>query len=94
MTGIACARPRGAYLDKEYGSDGRMSDWSYAYAVRLLKSLGFTDLNELDKFLSGFNDDQDQPHAARITARAINALRRCTFDKLRNRIPAPPSLGK
>ncbi|MEV7345069.1 hypothetical protein [Streptomyces sp. NPDC093544] len=47
-----------AYLDKEYGVDGRMSDWSYAYAVRLLKSFGFIDLNELSEFLAGFNDDQ------------------------------------
>ncbi|RBL84223.1 hypothetical protein DDE05_25260 [Streptomyces cavourensis] len=47
-----------AYLDKRYGADGRMSDYSYAYTVRLLKRLGFTDLDELSDFLTGYDHDK------------------------------------
>ncbi|MFD5984633.1 GTP pyrophosphokinase family protein [Streptomyces cyaneofuscatus] len=47
-----------AYLDKRYGADGRMSDYSYTYTVRLLKALGFTDLNELSDFLNGYDHDR------------------------------------
>ncbi|MET9520458.1 RelA/SpoT domain-containing protein [Streptomyces sp. NPDC002994] len=47
-----------AYLDKEFGPDGRMSDYSYSWTVGLLKGLGFIDLNELDEFLSGYNHGQ------------------------------------
>lgn len=47
-----------AYLDNKYGPDGRMSDWSYGYDARLLRSLGFTDLNQVDSAISPFDDDQ------------------------------------
>src|SRR5260221_5516316 len=32
------------YLDKKYGPDGRMREYSYDYTVRLLLTLGFTNL--------------------------------------------------
>jgi putative GTP pyrophosphokinase len=35
-----------AYLDKTLGSDGRMSDFSYDWTVRLLLRLGFTSLDQ------------------------------------------------
>ncbi|MFE5171700.1 GTP pyrophosphokinase family protein [Streptomyces sp. NPDC056634] len=47
-----------AYLDKEFGPDGRMSDYSYSWTVGLLKDLGFIDLDELDEFLSEYNDGE------------------------------------
>lgn len=45
------------YLDKKYGPDGRMRDWSYDFAVRHLLSLGFTNLGEVDASISGYDDD-------------------------------------
>ena len=45
------------YIDSKYGRDGRMSDWSYDYTVRLLISLGFTNLEEIDECINGYDDD-------------------------------------
>ncbi|MGC4967375.1 GTP pyrophosphokinase [Streptomyces globisporus] len=45
-----------AYLDKEFGPDGRMSDFSYSWMVGVLKSMGFAYLDELDEFISGYDD--------------------------------------
>lgn len=47
-----------AYLDKEFGPDGRMSDYSYSWTVGLLKGLGFIYLNELDEFISEYHHGQ------------------------------------
>ncbi len=47
-----------AYLDKTLGPDGRMSDFSYDWTVRLLLQLGFTSLDQVDQCIKGYNDDQ------------------------------------
>ena len=45
------------YIDKKYGPDGRMREWSYDYAVRTLLALGFTNLSEVDECIGRYNDD-------------------------------------
>jgi hypothetical protein len=45
------------YLDKKYGSDGRMRDWSYEWTTKLLKGLGFQSLDQLDQCISPYDDD-------------------------------------
>jgi ppGpp synthetase/RelA/SpoT-type nucleotidyltranferase len=46
-----------AYLDKKYGSDGRMSDFSYQYTARALLALGFVSLAEVDECIREYDDD-------------------------------------
>ena len=46
-----------ALLDKQYGEDGRMREWSYTFATRLIKRLGFTTLKQVERAMSGYNDD-------------------------------------
>jgi putative GTP pyrophosphokinase len=46
------------FLDKKFGPDGRMSDWSYDWTARLLKSLGFRDLNEVEAAIAPYDDNQ------------------------------------
>lgn len=45
------------YIDKKYGPDGRMRQWSYDYAVRTLLNLGFTSLSEVDDCINSYDDD-------------------------------------
>lgn len=45
------------YLDKKYGSDGRMTDFSYSYTVRNLKRMGFENLAQLDACISPYDAD-------------------------------------
>lgn len=47
-----------SYLDKKLGSDGRMSDFSYDWTVRLLLRLGFTSLEQVDQCSDPYKDDQ------------------------------------
>lgn len=47
-----------AYLDKALGPDGRMSDFSYDWTVRLLLRLGFTSLDQVDQSIKPYDDDQ------------------------------------
>ena len=47
-----------SYLDKKLGSDGRMSDFSYDWTVRMLLDLGFSSLEQVDKCIQPYNDDQ------------------------------------
>lgn len=47
-----------SYLDKRLGPDGRMSDFSYDWTVRLLLRLGFTSLEQVDKCIEPYDDDQ------------------------------------
>ncbi len=47
-----------ALLDKEYGEDGRMREFSYDYTVRLLKALGFTTLKQVSRAIHGIDDDR------------------------------------
>jgi putative GTP pyrophosphokinase len=44
------------FLDKKLGPDGRMSDWSYEWTTRLLKSLGFRELSEVEKAIEPYDD--------------------------------------
>jgi len=46
-----------AYLDKAIGPDGRMSSFSYDWTARLLPRLGFTSLEQVEKCLDQYNDD-------------------------------------
>lgn len=46
------------YLDKKLGSDGRMTDWSYEWEVKMLRKLGFTNFHQIDECISEFDDDQ------------------------------------
>jgi ppGpp synthetase/RelA/SpoT-type nucleotidyltranferase len=47
-----------AYLDKKYGPDGRMSDFSYNWTASMLLKLGFANLAEVDECIKGRYDDQ------------------------------------
>jgi len=47
-----------SYLDIKLGPDGRMSDFSYDWTVRLLLRLGFTSLAQVDQCISFYDDDQ------------------------------------
>ena len=46
------------FLDKKLGADWRISDWSYDWTARLLKSLGFRDLRQVESAISEYNDDE------------------------------------
>jgi ppGpp synthetase/RelA/SpoT-type nucleotidyltranferase len=46
-----------AYLDRKYGADGRMREWSYEWAARLLRWLGFTNLAQVDECIRDNDDD-------------------------------------
>ncbi|MDO9221546.1 MAG: hypothetical protein Q7T90_11010, partial [Thiobacillus sp.] len=47
-----------AYLQRKLGSDGRMSDWSYEWTVKLLKRLGFKNLDQVDACIRSYDDDR------------------------------------
>jgi ppGpp synthetase/RelA/SpoT-type nucleotidyltranferase len=47
-----------AYLDRKIGSDGRMSQWSYSWTARLLKRLGFRNLEQVEQCIRGYDDHQ------------------------------------
>src|SRR5664280_906678 len=47
----------GGYLDKKYGPDGRMRDWSYSWATRMLKRLGFRNVAQLEACIAAYDDD-------------------------------------
>ena len=47
-----------SYLDKKLGPDGRMSEFSYDWTVRLLLRLGFTSLEQVDQCIQPYDDDQ------------------------------------
>jgi putative GTP pyrophosphokinase len=46
------------YLDKRLGTDGRMSTFSYDWTAQLLLRLGFNTLEEVEKCVQPYNDDQ------------------------------------
>lgn len=46
-----------SYLDKRLAPDGRMSDFSYDWTVRLLLKLGFVSLEQVDQCISPYDDD-------------------------------------
>ena len=45
------------YLDKKLGVDRRMKDFSYVWTVRLLRNLGFSNFEQIDECIRGFDDD-------------------------------------
>lgn len=48
-----------AFLDRRLGADGRISEWSYTWATRILKALGFRDLDQVEKAIAPpWHDDQ------------------------------------
>jgi putative GTP pyrophosphokinase len=47
-----------AYLDKKLGPDGRMSAFSYSWTARLLRTLGFTNFQQIDECIFGYDDDR------------------------------------
>ena len=47
-----------AYLDRRLGPDGRVADWSYAWELRILRRLGFSDLRQLDEAIANYDDDK------------------------------------
>ena len=54
-----------SYLDKRLGSDGRMSDFSYDWTVRLLQRLGFSSLDQVDQCIQRYDDNQLTKHTGR-----------------------------
>jgi len=46
------------YLDRRIGGDGRMSEFSYDWTVRLVKRLGFRTLAQIDDAIAGYDDDR------------------------------------
>jgi hypothetical protein len=46
------------YLDHKYGPDRRIADWSYEWAARLLKQLGFRSLADLENCIGPYDADQ------------------------------------
>lgn len=46
------------YLDKLLGPDGRLTDFSYDYAARTLRRLGFTNFAQIDECVRGFDADK------------------------------------
>lgn len=50
------------YLDKKLGTDGRMTEFSYQFTAKLLRTLGFTDFQQIDKCIGKYDDD----HLSRV----------------------------
>ena len=46
------------YLDSKYGQDDRMSEFSYQFEAKMVRALGLETIEELDKAISPYNDDQ------------------------------------
>lgn len=44
------------YLDRKMGSDGRMTEWSYDWTTKLLKRLGFDNLDQVEEAISEYDD--------------------------------------
>lgn len=47
-----------ACLDQRLGPDGRISEWSYDWTARLVKKLGFRNLEQIEKAMANYDDDQ------------------------------------
>ena len=47
-----------SYLDEQFGSDGRMSAFSYEYLARQLRQMGFTNFKQIGECIEGYNADQ------------------------------------
>jgi len=47
-----------AFLDKRLGPDGRISEFSYNWLALLVRRLGFKDLQQVEKCVRGYDNDQ------------------------------------
>src|SRR5258706_8660106 len=47
-----------AYLNFRLGPDDRISDWSYDWTTRILRSLGFQNVGQVHECINGFDDDK------------------------------------
>lgn len=45
------------YLDRRYGPDGRMTEFSYSWTASNLKRMGFATLADLDECIKPYDDD-------------------------------------
>lgn len=45
------------YLDERLGADGRMTPLKYDQTVRMVQQLGFNDLRQIDRCISGYDAD-------------------------------------
>jgi ppGpp synthetase/RelA/SpoT-type nucleotidyltranferase len=46
-----------SYLNKRYGADGRMAQWSYRYTAQLLEFMGFSNLEQVENAIKDYSDD-------------------------------------
>ena len=46
------------FLDQRMGADARISDWNYDWTARLVKTLGFSDLKQIETAIKSYDDDQ------------------------------------
>ena len=47
-----------SYLDVHLGSDDRISDYTYDWTTKILRSAGFQNLGQVDECISGLDDDK------------------------------------
>lgn len=47
-----------SYVGKRLGQDARISDYSYEYTARMLRRLGFTAFDQVDRCIRGYDGDQ------------------------------------
>lgn len=47
-----------SFLDNRLGPDGRISEWSYSWTARLLKRLGFKDLEQVSQAIAQYDDSR------------------------------------
>jgi len=47
-----------SYLDRRLGPDGRMQLWSYNFLARVLRKMGFSNVEQVDECIRDFDDDQ------------------------------------
>ena len=45
------------YLDARLSPDGRMAEWSYDFAARIVAALGFSNTTQLDEAIADYDDD-------------------------------------
>jgi ppGpp synthetase/RelA/SpoT-type nucleotidyltranferase len=46
------------YLDKKLGADRRMTSFSYKWTTRVLHNLGFSNFEQIEECVRGFDDDE------------------------------------
>jgi hypothetical protein len=46
------------YLDQKYGTDGRMTDFSYEFTAKRLIQMGFESLKQVDACIAEYDDDK------------------------------------